>query len=352
MLGMRQAAVWMVVGLLAAACASTGAPAPVIPSPSPGEEDSASPGAGTPSVSVSQSVNPGAVGAIAGRLAYPSEFLPGQLVYAVNTDGVEAFSSESAGSQGSYSIQGVSAGSYYVYSTVRPVKVDNGTVVGAVYSEFVTCGLSASCPSHKPIAVRVSAGKTTIGVDVTDWYTPDGRVPAPPMAVVVTDPSLVPLGISYPSASAAGLGLMQSQERAIVVDAMSQCPQNLACMSLGREVAGTGADYFLGQAGSNTDLVACGAYVVGSGDSFVALRRACGARVWPDVGAVGTVNLGLGATGCAHVRTTPGGAVVGCVGAGASVKVDGGPYAAPLAGSDGVWWHVAGKGWMADDFLH
>jgi hypothetical protein len=74
--------------------------------------------------------------------------------------------------------------------------------------------------------------------------------------------------------------------------------------------------------------------------------------VWPAVGASGLVSLGLWAQDqCANVRSTPAGSVVGRIKDGTVVKLDGGPDYMPMSGMDSLWWHVAGKGWMADDFL-
>jgi len=44
------------------------------------------------------------------------------------------------------------------------------------YSEFVTCGLNVKCPSHEPIKVSVTAGKTTSKIDPDDWYNPQSRL--------------------------------------------------------------------------------------------------------------------------------------------------------------------------------
>lgn len=58
----------------------------------------------------------------------------------------------------------VPAGEYFVYQ----IKADS---VKAYYTEFVTCGLKAECPSHKKIPVKVEAGKT-VTADPGDWYDP------------------------------------------------------------------------------------------------------------------------------------------------------------------------------------
>jgi hypothetical protein len=62
---------------------------------------------------------------------------------------------------------------------------------------------------------------------------------------------------------------------------------------------------------------------------------------------------GLGAhvyvTGCANVRSGPGlsAKVIGCLGNGSIVDVD----SAPTYLDGHIWWHLAGRGWMAHDFL-
>jgi hypothetical protein len=54
-------------------------------------------------------------------------------------------------------------------------------------------------------------------------------------------------------------------------------------------------------------------------------------------------------TGCANFRATPAlsAAVLGCLGNGTNVDVD----SAPVYQGGHIWWHLAGRGWMAHDFL-
>lgn len=54
-------------------------------------------------------------------------------------------------------------------------------------------------------------------------------------------------------------------------------------------------------------------------------------------------------SGCANVRTTPGltSKVVSCLPANTVVSVD----SAPVFADGHIWWHLAGRGWMAHDFL-
>ncbi len=59
----------------------------------------------------------------------------------------------------------VPAGKYTVTA-----KLSEGNFRG-LYSEFVTCGLKADCPSHALIIVPVEAGKTVNNIDPSDWYS-------------------------------------------------------------------------------------------------------------------------------------------------------------------------------------
>jgi hypothetical protein len=54
-------------------------------------------------------------------------------------------------------------------------------------------------------------------------------------------------------------------------------------------------------------------------------------------------------TGCANFRVAPGlsATVLGCLGNGTTVDVD----SAPVYKDGHIWWHLAGRGWMAHDFL-
>jgi hypothetical protein len=279
-----------------------------------------------------------------------------QLVYAISTDGAAhgAYSTETVWNQSTYTIIGLAPGTYFVYSARRPITIVAGDkVVGALYSTYVTCGLAATCSTHTPLKVTVTANATTPAIDPTDWYLSDAQVPAPPAAIVPADPGLVPDPGTYASARDAAIGATRQAEDALLVESLAACPANRACVSIGVEHDGTSAAYFVGAGGSNSDEVPCGALVFKDAAGWHVLRHECGGPVFPAVGGSGQVFLGLGATGCANVRSAPGaaGKVVGCIAAGTSVQLDNGPVYSPLSGSDGVWWHITGRGWMADDFL-
>lgn len=59
----------------------------------------------------------------------------------------------------------VPAGSYNVYASVSTWQGYK-----SYYSDFVTCGLKATCPSHNPIEVKAEGGKTISSIDPIDWY--------------------------------------------------------------------------------------------------------------------------------------------------------------------------------------
>lgn len=113
---------------------------------------------------------------IAGKLQYPSSGIPALTIFAKNTDTGDIFTSETARNQSAWSIT-VPPGNYTVFAYL--LESPNSTLAGG-YSEFVKCGLKVGCPSHKLIPIKAESGKTTSGIDVSDWYAPAGAFPARP----------------------------------------------------------------------------------------------------------------------------------------------------------------------------
>jgi hypothetical protein len=315
-------------------------------SPAPGPKLEASPTA--PAL---PSSNPGT---ITGTAGWPPSGVSPQLIYAISTAGAShgAYSTETVAGQFSYTIKGVAPGEYYVFSAVRPlVCKGQGTVLGAPYSVFATCG-SPSC-SHAPLQVIVKAGVTTARIDPGDWYTSDKTVPAPPIWVVPSDPPLPSAGQTYASAREAAAATARVHAAAVMVDSMATCPVNRACISVGTEHDGTEAAHFNGEGGSNADVLACMTYVVHDQAGWRGVRSQCPAT-FPAVGQSGMVWLGGVTASCgANVRSSPGaqGRVVACLQHHTPVSIDYGPVYAPMSSMDGIWWHLAGQGWMADDLL-
>jgi hypothetical protein len=130
---------------------------------------------------------------ISGEVSYPSESRPEQEVYAIDVNdssrwfsvttppyagqGTGGTASPSPDPGKSYSIQ-VPPGTYHV---VAYIKTDTpGTSGPGLYSEYVRCGLRASCSDHTLIDVTVAAGQTRTEIDPADWYYQPGQATYPP----------------------------------------------------------------------------------------------------------------------------------------------------------------------------
>ncbi|MEK6222456.1 MAG: hypothetical protein N2D54_09440 [Chloroflexota bacterium] len=116
----------------------------------------------------------GVLGSISGQLGYPSEGIPPLEVVAFNIDINQWFYVLTQQNQTTYEIENLPPGNYQVVAFVA------GEDYGGGYSEYVTCGLLASCTSHVLITVSVKPGQEKTGVNPTDFYAPDGSFPNNP----------------------------------------------------------------------------------------------------------------------------------------------------------------------------
>lgn len=116
-------------------------------------------------------------GQIKGVVGFPSEGVPPLDLYIVNADDPSRYYWAPMGyDAGNIFTMTVGAGRYYV---VAYHTAEGGTMAGA-YSEFSRCGLLVSCADHSLVIVDVPAGGSVEGVQVNDWYAPDGTFPARP----------------------------------------------------------------------------------------------------------------------------------------------------------------------------
>jgi len=303
-------------------------------------------------------------GSISGHLGYPSEFLPAQAVYAISTDGSRFYRVESVVGQQHYRMLGVPAGDYFVLTVTRmPFRIGSNdpppTRFGAGYTKSVLCGLSVDCTDHSLLRVQVRAQSDTPDIDPGDWYVSENAYPlipagGPPRLMLDQHAG------AFPTSLDAGEETAQSRTAGRYVKQPQDCPANVACAWFISSRFGDGAGYYTGFAGSNTDIQACGFYVLGTGSAWQAFTAQCriGADPFPAVGSAGHVRLGMGETGCVNVRAAAGktAKVLGCLADGTPVRIDGGPvFIAPAAGTSpsslDIWWHVEGKGWMVDQYL-
>jgi hypothetical protein len=133
---------------------------------------------GVPSTSTAQ---PATSGAISGVLGYPADGNPAVTIYAVSTTDRSVFflvgvPRDTVPAKPPYTITGVRPGTYDLLAYVD----GNDGPAGGAYTEYVKCGLRASCSDHTLIHVTVRAGETVRDVEVSDWYAPQGTFPTRP----------------------------------------------------------------------------------------------------------------------------------------------------------------------------
>lgn len=138
---------------------------------------------------------------ISGSLGYPSSFIPPLRVYALNPSSGEFFKVDTDQNQGNYTLD-VKPGTYLVFAYTRAADGQAGGLAGG-YTPAVACGLSVNCTDHTLTPVTVADGQAVTGIDVKDWYAPEGTFPAPPDSVGGHD-SIPPLGtvtgsLTYPA---------------------------------------------------------------------------------------------------------------------------------------------------------
>lgn len=129
-------------------------------------------------------LNPGpSRGIIKGNLTYPSDEIPQGLILCATRVLKVSFTvcSTSSNKRGlsffinrarqKYSIS-VPAGTYYVYATFPKGRAPTGDLeeYKAYYTEFVRCGMSVKCKSHRRIKIRVRNRQVRSGITIGDWY--------------------------------------------------------------------------------------------------------------------------------------------------------------------------------------
>lgn len=117
-------------------------------------------------------------GSIGGKLSYPSESIPPLRIVAIKVDTGEYFSTE-VFDQGTYQLDGLPVGKYHVIAyLVDHAGLDPNLAGG--YTQYVSCGQTASCSDHSLLDVEVKSGLVTSYIDPADWYAPPGSFPADP----------------------------------------------------------------------------------------------------------------------------------------------------------------------------
>ena len=114
-------------------------------------------------------------GSISGALGYPASGIPPLAVYAISKDDAKKFNFVlTTLNQNSYTIKDLTPGVYVVVAYAIDYKVSGG------WTKAVPCGLTVSCTDHSLTPVTVKSGENVTGVDIKDWYAPEGTFPPRP----------------------------------------------------------------------------------------------------------------------------------------------------------------------------
>lgn len=120
---------------------------------------------------------------IAGAVRYPSEFLPAQVVFAIDVkDSSHVYQVETpqSSSQVWYRLADVAPGTYVVVAYTTQTAPGTSGFAGA-YTRYVVCGMTTGCAQdHTLVQVTVSADDYLLGIDPADWYAPAGTYPPRP----------------------------------------------------------------------------------------------------------------------------------------------------------------------------
>lgn len=144
-------------------------------------DSSSSPGSGTskssgnPVSATAPTQAPPESGFINGKMAYPSEGIPGVMVAcAENIETNETICSQRRKNweeEVSYNLR-LPPGKYYVYGKLLPGDDSVGDMQNerAYYTDYMKCGMGETCTSHKRIQLEVRPGETLRGITVGDWW--------------------------------------------------------------------------------------------------------------------------------------------------------------------------------------
>ncbi len=110
-------------------------------------------------------------GAIQGRLGYPAGYIPPLQIVAFNLDTHYWYWMGTAKNQTTYTFTDLPPGRYHVVAYLY------GQDAGAAYTHYdITTGTG----DHSLVEVIVRPGQTTTGVDLVDWFVPEGTLPPNP----------------------------------------------------------------------------------------------------------------------------------------------------------------------------
>jgi uncharacterized protein (TIGR02145 family) len=111
-------------------------------------------------------------GFLKGLVSYPGDGIPTEYVIkAVNINTGKVFSTKTFDVKTMIYTLKADAGEYYVFASTDPADPD--FVFKAYYSEWVKCGETAKCLSHKILILKVLPNQTLNNINLTDCYYED-----------------------------------------------------------------------------------------------------------------------------------------------------------------------------------
>jgi hypothetical protein len=130
-----------------------------------------------PSAATAQPVT---TGTITGLVGYPAEGHPAMTICAFGaTDRSVHYCVDlpqaTTPPKSPYTISGLRPGTYHLFAYAA-----GNDRAGGAYTEYVRCGLRASCSDHTLVEVVVRAGETVRDIEVSDWYGPTDSFPPRP----------------------------------------------------------------------------------------------------------------------------------------------------------------------------
>lgn len=117
-------------------------------------------------------------GTVSGRSCYPSSQPPPLTLHLQNTTTAEEIMLDLAQGETDFSVE-VPPGDYTAYAATVGTEVTGG------YSQAAACGLAPECADHSLLPFTVSAGQTTAGIELCDWYEMPGVVAGSEGQVIV-----------------------------------------------------------------------------------------------------------------------------------------------------------------------
>jgi len=113
------------------------------------------------------------MGAVSGKICYPSQSIPPLVLYFENVETGNILSLETDLNQDTFDID-LAPATYTAYAYVKGIDESPGG-----YTEYVPCGLSEDCEDHTLIEFKVVDEGLTSDIDICDWY--GAEVPTEPV---------------------------------------------------------------------------------------------------------------------------------------------------------------------------